>query len=218
MTELERARISGLYGVADEAFRPELSFSAKLSAFLEGGSTIIQVRCKGPTAELVKLAREAVGACRGRALCIVDDRPDVALLVGADGVHVGEEDLTIADVRRIAQDRLIVGATVRTLEEARAAEESGADYVGFGPMYPTATKTVSATPRTLDILREVARGIAIPVVAIGGISLDRARDLFGAGARAVAVVSDVLANADPPARARAYGELHSTVPSPTRHF
>lgn len=204
--------LRGLYGIADAAYRPELPFPAKLVAFLDGGAAAIQVRVKGPSGAILARTREAVSAGRGRALVIVNDRVDVALLCGADGVHVGADDLPIAEVRRIAGDRLVVGATVRDLAGARAAASAGADYVGFGPMFPTATKAVGVAPRTVEQLREVVAGAGVPVVAICGITLERAAALFAAGAAAVAVVSDVLGHADPTARARAYAHLSPRPP------
>lgn len=199
--------IQGLYGVADLGFRPDLPIRLKIEAFLAGGASVVQVRAKDrPVRELLAAARLAVELAAGRSLVVVNDRPDVAMAAGADGVHVGAEDLPVAEVRRIVGPQLIVGATARTLVEARAALADGADYVGFGPVYSTSTKEIAVEARGLPMLAEVVQGLSAPVVAIGGITLERAEEVARAGAAAVAVVSDVLAAADPKDRARRFAE------------
>ncbi len=199
-----RQRIRGLYGIADAGVRPEVPLAEKVRWFLEGGSPVIQVRMKSaPARLLLEEARQAMALCSGRALVLVNDRPDVVLAAEADGVHVGDEDLPVALVRKLVGPDRIVGATVRTLEEARRAAEEGADYVGFGPVFATSTKKVSAEVRGLEMLARVARGSPIPVVAIAGIGLENAASVARAGASAAAVVSDVLLAADPVAQARA---------------
>ncbi len=197
--------IRGLYGIADADFRPELPLSAKVAAFLEGGSRVIQLRMKSrPARELYEAALEARAQLRGRVLLLVNDRPDVALAAGADGVHVGAEDLPVDVVRRIVGPRMILGATARTFEGARRAVAAGADYVGFGPVFTTTTKSIPVPERGLSLLAEVAAGLGAPVVAIGGIDLARAAAVAKAGAAAAAVISDVLGAADPVAQAKAF--------------
>jgi thiamine-phosphate pyrophosphorylase len=198
-----RDEVSGLYGIADADFRPEVPLDRKVRWFLDGGARVVQVRMKRASArELFEAARGAVQLCRGRARVVVNDRPDVALAAGADGVHVGDEDLPVALVRRIVGPERLVGATVRTLESARQAAADGADYVGYGPVFATSTKQVPAELRGLDGLSAVARGSPIPVVAIAGLTVENAAEAARAGAAAAAVVSDVLGAADPVARAR----------------
>lgn len=200
--------LRGLYGIVDAGFRPEIPLSAKLEAFVAGGAGVVQLRMKGAGSRALYDAAVAAQAwIAGRASLIVNDRPDIALAAGADGVHVGEEDLPVAEARRVLGTGKILGATVRTLEQARRAAEDGADYVGFGPMFATDTKTIDVAPRSLAMLKEVASGIGIPVVAIGGITLENAPAIAAAGASAIAVVSDVLGAADPIARARALSRV-----------
>jgi thiamine-phosphate diphosphorylase len=200
---MDAGRIVGLYGIVDAGFRPELPIEAKILAFLDGGASVVQLRMKGRSArELFDAACRAVELTRGKAVLLVNDRPDIALASGADGVHVGEEDLPVAHVRRVVGAKMIVGATMRTLEQAREAIEQGADYVGFGPVFATSTKALTAKARGLEMLAEVVRGLAAPVVAIGGITLDRVAEVARAGAAAAAVISDVLGAPDPAARAR----------------
>lgn len=197
--------IRGLYGIVDADFRPELPVSAKIAAFLEGGARVVQLRMKSRTArELFDAARGARDLVRGRALLLVNDRPDVALAAGVDGVHVGADDLPVDVVRRIVGPRMLVGATARTFEDARRAIAAGADYVGFGPVFTTTTKSIPVAERGLGLLAEVAQGLGAPVVAIGGIDLARAGAVARTGAAAAAVISDVLGAADPVSQARAF--------------
>lgn len=182
-------------------------------AVLAGGAKIVQLRMKGgpggADAADVLAAAKALRRLTRDAGCIfiVNDRVDVALLSDADGVHVGQEDLPYAEARRLVGTRRLVGVSTHTVDEARAAEAAGADYVGFGPMFPTATKTDTRPQRTLDLLREVKAAIGIPVVAIGGITDARIREVRAAGADSVAVISAIMAAADPAAATRALGRL-----------
>jgi thiamine-phosphate pyrophosphorylase len=197
--------IQGLYGIADAGFRPDLPLEAKVRAFLEGGACAVQLRLKGrPARELLDAARRARELARGRALVLVNDRPDVALAAGVDGVHVGDEDLPVAEVRRLVGPAMVVGATARSLAQARQALRDGADYIGFGPIWATATKPVAAEARGLEQLSSVARALDAPVVAIGGLTVERAAEVARAGASAGAVISDVLGAADPAERARRF--------------
>jgi thiamine-phosphate pyrophosphorylase len=164
---------------------------------LEGGAGAIQVRMKtSPAGEVLRVSREVVSLARGRALVIVNDRADLAVLAGADGVHVGEEDLPTADARRVVGPALLVGRSTRTLDEARAALAAGADHVGFGPMFATRSKSIAADPRGLDALRELAASLGAPVVAIGGITLETVGEVARAGAAAAAVIEDLLSRGD----------------------
>jgi thiamine-phosphate pyrophosphorylase len=132
----------------------------------------------------------------------VNDRADLALLAGADGLHVGDDDLPVAEARAIVGPSMLLGRSTRTLAEARAALAAGADHVGFGPMFGTRTKEITVAPRGLDALREVARALPAPVVAIGGITLERVGEVARAGAAAAAVIEDLLSRGDVRERAR----------------
>lgn len=194
----------GLYGVADGGFRPELPVLAKVRAFVDAGATTVQLRLKEESPRhILELARAALPICRAAGcLLIINDRADLAMLAGADGVHLGEEDLPVVEARQLGGPSLRIGATVRDLEGARAAAGDGADYVGFGPVFGTTTKSVRIAPRGLEALAEVVRGSPIPVVAIGGITLERMGDVARTGAAGAAVVSSALGAADPSAAAR----------------
>ena len=190
-----RARLRGLYAIVA---RPE-----EAAAAIAGGAGVVQVRVKdAPAGEVLRIAREVVSLAAGRALVLVNDRADLALLSGADGVHVGDEDLPVPEARRLLGPDLLVGRTTRTLAEARTAIAEGADHVGFGPIFATTTKALAVPPRGLGPLREVCAGLGAPVVAIGGIGADTIADVARAGAACAAVVGAIFGKGDPVENAR----------------
>jgi thiamine-phosphate pyrophosphorylase len=196
------ARLRGLYAIVDgSAARPPLELCA---AFLEGGASVVQLRLKNADAgDLFRIATEAVRLCRARgALLIVNDRVDVAVASGADGVHLGQDDLPLAAARRIAPG-LIVGISSHSDAEIDAA--AAADYVGFGPVFATASKPGAPLPPPHGIagLRRAVHRARLPVVAIGGITAANARDVAGAGAACAAAIGELCHAADPVAAARA---------------
>lgn len=187
-------RIEGLYGLADPGIRDDLPLPDICLALAKGGASTIQIRWKDAGArELLEAVRAAKETLRGlEARLVVNDRPDVALLGGADGVHVGADDLPVAEVRKLVGDRLFVGATVRDAAGAEAAARAGADYVGFGPVFTTTTKVVDVAPRGLEALAETARRSPVPLVAIAGIDLENIGAVAKAGAAAAAVGAAAL--------------------------
>ncbi len=186
-----RARLHGLYAIVGGR-----APVAEAQAAIEGGARVVQVRMKGaPSGEVLEAARRIVAIARGRALVIVNDRADLALLAGADGVHVGEEDLPVAEARRLVGPALLVGRTARTVEEASAAIAEGADHVGFGPVFPSRTKPLPVPPRGLDALRAAAA--RFPVVAIGGVTADNVAGVARAGAACAAAVEAIFGAGDP---------------------
>jgi thiamine-phosphate pyrophosphorylase len=178
---------------------------AVLAAFLDGGARFIQLRDKSASSGArLALTDAAVGLARpAGARLIVNDRADLARLCGADGVHVGQDDLPVDDARRIAGLGAIVGVSTHDETQIAAALRTAADYIAVGPIYGTATKDTGFTARGLDLLRLASRGDR-PVVAIGGITLARAPEAIAAGAASVAVISDLLTGGDPAARVRAF--------------
>ncbi|MCK6557510.1 thiamine phosphate synthase, partial [Candidatus Binatia bacterium] len=141
-----------------------------------------------------------------RAWVIVNDRLDVALAVGADGVQRTGASLSVEDLKAVAGDRLLVGASVHSLDEAVAAEKAGADWVTFGPVYDTPSKRRYGPPQGLAALERVAGALRVPVVAIGGITPERVREVRAAGARGVWVISAILDADDPAAATRRFVE------------
>jgi thiamine-phosphate pyrophosphorylase len=193
------ARLRGLYAIVGEVDPVD-----RAEAALAGGAGAIQVRMKrSPAGDVLDAVRRIVERARGRAIVIVNDRADLALLAGADGVHVGDEDLPPAEVRRLVGPSMLVGRTCRTLSDARAAIAEGADHVGYGPIFASRSKPLAVAPRGLDGLRQVAAGLAAPVVAISGITLETVAEVAAAGAAAAAVIEDLFERGDVRTRAAA---------------
>ena len=183
-------------------------------AALRAGAPVVQVRALGLTdGALLELAGAVTELARAAgATCIVDNRADVAVAAGADGVHVGPDDLPVEVVRRIVGPDAIVGASARSPERARHLAAAGATYIGCGPCYATASKAGLPAPIGLGRLTEVAAAVDVPVVGIGGITVTTAADVIAAGAAGVAVIGAVSAAADPVAATRA---LLAAVAAPT---
>jgi thiamine-phosphate pyrophosphorylase len=195
-----------LYAIVDTAVCAARGLEplAITDAFLGGGARLIQLRDKSPsTADRLSLADAVVARAHARgATVVVNDRADVARLSGADGVHVGQDDLAVEDVRLIVGADAIVGVSTHDSEQIALAAQTSASYIAVGPIYGTATKETGYTARGLDLVRAAA-ATGKPVVAIGGITLDRAPDVLAAGASSVAVIADLLSG-DPAARVAAF--------------
>lgn len=195
------------------------AFERLVESLLEAGVRMIQIRDKHlPAAAVATRARQAVTIARrrhpdGAAIVIVNDRADVAAAVGADGVHTGADDLPTLLVRRVVGPGRLVGRTAHDVAEARAAVADGADYLGVGPCFPSATKSFDAFAPA-DFLRAVARETSLPAFAIGGITLERLAAVESHGFTRVAVASAVTAAADPAAAARCFIERLRDRPPP----
>jgi thiamine-phosphate pyrophosphorylase len=161
-------------------------------AAIEGGATIIQYRAKNKSSfQLYREAREIKILCEKKGVpFVVNDRVDIALAVGANGVHLGQEDLPIEKAREIFPGGLI-GASVRSVKEALEAEKRGADYLGAGPIFPTFSKDDAGEAIGIQGLREICTAANLPVVAIGGINVQNVKDVIISGATGVAVISAV---------------------------
>ncbi|MBH23167.1 MAG: thiamine phosphate synthase [Myxococcales bacterium] len=186
-----------LYAITD---RPGEGLDERVEAALRGGATTIQLRLKGATArEVFAAAREVLPRCRWHgAPLIINDRLDIALAVGADGVHLGPDDLPVVEARRLAPDGFIVGGSAGTVEAAQALERAGADYLGVGAIFDARpSKSNASAPRGLEALAEVCAGVRIPVVAIGGVTRETAPRCVQAGAAGVAVIRAVFGSDDP---------------------
>lgn len=195
-----------LYGIIDCGWLRGRDVAEVTEAAIAGGVTVVQYRDKvssGRTFYAQSLRCREVCAAH-RVPFIVNDRLDVALAVQADGVHVGQEDLPVAAVRRVAGGKLIVGVSASTVEEAVLAAAEGADYLGVGAVFPTGSKC-DADMTTLETLREIRRRVGCPVVAIGGITAGRVAEVMAAGADGVAVISALL-DGDVEANARVLKE------------
>ncbi len=199
--EAWRARLRDalrVYVLTDHQLARGRSERAIVEQAIAGGATAIQLRWKrGPLFEAVDLGRALRDICRDAGvLFVVNDRVDLALAVEADGVHLGEEDLPVPEARRIAGDRLIIGYSPPTLVEAVEAERNGADYLGVGPVFGTATKADAGPAIGVDRVAQIVRAVSVPVVGIGGITAGNAPEVIRAGAAGVAVISSVVGAED----------------------
>ena len=167
------------------------------AAAVEGGVGMVQLREKDlPAGELLALARMLRRATVGRALLIVNDRVDVAMASGADGVQLGENGLDVASARRLAGASMLIGRSVHSAEGARAAEAEGADFLVLGTVFDTASHPGAETGG-LELVREATAGVGVPVLGIGGVSESNVGGLMEAGAAGAAVISAISMDADP---------------------
>ena len=189
---------SPLYTIADTLGRAELSFIDVAEKLCAGGAKLLQLRAKDlPTCNFLDIARIIHEICqRHGCLLIINDRTDIALAVNADGVHVGQEDLPLAAARKVIGQEKIIGVSTHDPQQAIEAERGGADYIGFGPLFGTNTKATGYTARGLNQLREIRKLVKVPIVAIGGVTAERAPSALDAGANAVAMISDLLLASD----------------------
>ncbi|MFA4873996.1 MAG: thiamine phosphate synthase [bacterium] len=217
--------ISGLYAIADSGFCAVDRLPQFARNVLEGGCRLIQLRMKANQAgqagydEIKNIAREIMKLKREFDFTfIINDHVDLAIESGADGVHVGENDEPVASIRRRTGDRLLIGYSAHSLEEAATAERQGADYVAFGAIFQTKTKGPGHPVQGLEKLALVARSLGVPVVAIGGIGRANIRDVVEAGAKTVAMISALAEAPDVVAEARWFVKeiaQGSTSPSPS---
>lgn len=211
-------RLPRLYAVLDDEVAGRFGWTVEdlARACLSGGARLLQIRAKGwPGGRLLEVSERIVSLAAGAgAAVVVNDRADVAQLAGADGVHVGQEDLAPAAVRRAFGDALAIGLSTHSVDQVGRALAEPISYVAVGPVFATGTKATGYDPVGLDLVREAVRAAAraaaparaTPVVAIGGITLDRAASVIDAGASSVAVISDLFAGGDPERRTRAFVE------------
>jgi thiamine-phosphate pyrophosphorylase len=187
----DEKRLSGLHVIVDSV--------ALAEAALHGGAKVLQVRLKaGTDRERFAIVSSITELCRpARAMCIVNDRLDLALAAGATGVHLGDEDLPIRPARALAPQHFVIGATARDPDAARAREREGADYIGAGPVYLTESKDGLPEPIGLDGLEAIADRVKIPVIAVAGITHERLPEVIGAGAAGAAVIGAVARSPEP---------------------
>ena len=187
-----------LYLVADADFATGRDLAALVAEAVRGGVTVVQLRAKSlAPPELVELGKAVAAALAGTgASFLVNDSPDAALACGAAGVHLGQDDPPVPEARRLLGPAGTIGVSVNTVEEALRAERDGADYVGAGPAYATATKATGLPVLGPEGIARIKRAVRIPVVAIGGLGPDNAAAIARAGADGIAVVSAILGAPD----------------------
>lgn len=195
-----------LYVVSDRGMLGDVSEAEAARECFEGGTDVFQLRLKDTDGgEMLRIAKEVEAvAAEFNKFFIVNDRVDIAILSGADGVHLGQSDIPCADARRLCGDEMIIGVSVSTAEEARRAVDDGADYVAVGAVFRTGTKPDANQGVGLDAVYEVKKevGEEVPIVAIGGINRGNLDHVMGAGADCIAVVSAVMAQEDRRAAAK----------------
>lgn len=198
-----------LYVIIGGPLRGTRSYTDLTRAAVEEGTRLIQLREKGLQArELIGIAREMKEVCHEHgALLIVNDRVDVAVEADADGVHVGQEDISPETAREMLGPEKIVGVSVDNLAEAETAAAAGADYLGLGPVYATLTKDCGVLPCGPSLVEEVASRVDLPVFGIGGITPENALPVLKAGAAGVAVISSFMAAPDPRKAVKAFLEV-----------
>ena len=207
-----------LYAIIDSALLTisELALAETLAG---SGVELIQYRNKkAPPRSLFEISRRlSNGLAQRGARFIVNDRPDIALLAGAGGVHVGQDDLGVDEARAICGSERWVGVSTHSLDQVEAADRTSADYIAFGPIFPTKTKQNPDAVVGTELLRRARQITAKPLVAIGGIPLGRAAEVYLAGADSLAVVRDLTCAVNPGERAREYLEVAaSATPRDTR--
>jgi len=198
-----------LYAIADAQFGNPVEIAGRL---FEGGARLVQIRNKTAGAgELLRQVEEVLQIAPADALVLVNDRADVARLSNAHGVHLGQDDLRIEDARAIVGEPSLVGFSTHNDEQAVAADRLPVDYIAVGPIFHTNSKKNPDPVVGIDRLAQICRALRKPVVAIGGITLERSSEVYGAGAASIAVIGDLLRYQDVVERTRLWVR-HSTCP------
>ena len=203
---------STLYFITDSTGYSETEFLERCEAALRGGATLVQLREKEKsTREYISLAENLHAICREYNVpLIIDDRIDVAMAVGAEGVHLGQSDMPVGTARKILGNGVIIGATAKTVPQAKEAYEQGADYLGVGAIYPTTTKVKTVLTST-ETLGNICRAVPIPVNAIGGLNNDNIDILRGIPIAGICVVSAIMKANDPEIATRSLLETFKTL-------
>lgn len=186
-----------LYGVTDRHWLNGRRLYDDVKESLDGGVTFIQLREKTLDEETFLLeAKEIKSLCEAYHVpFVINDNVDIAKKINADGVHVGQDDMNVEDVRRILGEEKIIGVSASSVEEALRAEKGGADYLGVGAVFPTSSKD-DASDVSFETLKKICEAVSIPVIAIGGISKENVHKLFGTGIVGIAVISAIFGKED----------------------
>ncbi len=198
-----------LYFVTDPRLHRGYTVLEQVELALQGGLKIIQVREKNlPPADYLKLAADALKLTRTHgAFLIINDSVEVAAASGVDGIHLGQEDTSVAEARKLLGQDIIIGVSVKTVEEAVCAEKDGADYLAVSGVFPTRTKKDLGYYPGLDGVKQIRQNTHLPVIGIGGISLHNCRSVIESGAHGVAVVTAITMSEDIPRTCRSFLEV-----------
>ncbi|MGE5218448.1 MAG: thiamine phosphate synthase [Chloroflexota bacterium] len=185
--------LPAFYAILDPEQTAGRPVEAVLDELLKGGTRWLQLRVKllAPTDFFELAQRVRAHTWTRHCTLIINDRVDIALACNADGVHLGQEDLPLAAARKLLANK-IIGISTHNLAQARKAENGGADYIGFGPLFGTSTKETGYAARGVEMLRQIRSAIKIPIVAIGGITEQNVQQVWRAGADSAAIISDLL--------------------------
>jgi thiamine-phosphate pyrophosphorylase len=186
-----------LYGIVDLGYIAPDNVGTMTARLLQGGVDLLQLRAKEfPKTEIVRCAEIMLPLTRVAGVpLIINDHPELLKEVDADGCHVGQDDFGVGEARELAGRDCLVGRSTHTLAQAQKAESDGADYIGFGPLFPTGTKPTAAAIG-LDAIRTLHERVKLPIFCIGGVKLENLQEIVRAGARRVCIVSDLLLAAD----------------------
>lgn len=192
-------KIGRLHVLTDTELQKDLSHLELAELAIAGGADVIQFRQKsGASRAMIGIAGQLKDLCRKAGVTfIVNDRLDWALASEADGIHLGQEDFPIPLARQILGEKAVIGGSAGTLEEARQCLQEGADYIGFGPVFPTASKADAAPASGLELLERVVREIRLPIIAIGGLNPKNISSVMQTGVYGIAVISAVCCQKDP---------------------
>lgn len=192
-------QVGQLHVITDTTLQSRFSHLELVRLAIAGGADTIQFRQKnGSTREMIATARNLKQVCANSGVTfIVNDRLDVAIASKADGVHLGQDDFPIALARKLLGKSRLIGGSAAILEEARKRLEEGADYIGFGPVYQTSSKTDAGPVSGIDQLKKVIETIPLPIIAIGGITIANTPEIMRAGAHGIAVISAVCCQENP---------------------
>ncbi len=187
-------KLPPLYPIIDSGFIKPESMANIAEEILKGGAKILQLRVKDvSTKDFIEMARDIKKTTnKYNATLIINDRVDVCMAVDAEGVHLGQDDLSVKQARKLLGDGKIIGISTHTVEEINNASKDGADYVGFGPIYKTDTKSDTHSVQGIDKLKEIRKATKLTLVAIGGINRDNIGEVISSGADSAAIISDIL--------------------------
>jgi len=198
-------QIGRLHILTDTVLQSRFSHLELVRMAIKGGADTIQFRQKvGATREMIEIVRQLKQLCLDSGVTlIVNDRVDIAIAAEADAVHLGQDDFPIPLARKLLGESRIIGGSAATLEEAQKCLVEGADYIGFGPVYATASKADADPVTGIKLLKQAVEIISLPIIAIGGISVENAPEVMRAGAQGIAVISAVCCQEDPEQATRA---------------
>lgn len=203
-------KIGRLHVLTDTVLQSRFSQVELTQLAIAGGADTIQYRQKsGSTREMIEIACQMKRLCsEAGVMFIVNDRVDISIAADADGVHLGQDDFPIPLARKLLGESRIIGGSAATLEQAQKCLSEGADYVGYGPVYPTTSKPDAAPVTGIDLLKQVVKAIPLPIIAIGGVSPENTPEVMKTGAHGIAVISAVCCQENPEQATR---DLHKAL-------